>query len=221
MTDAAAVRERALASQGTSDQAIYRMVARILAERDVQQADVLLDVGCGIGALRPFVLPHCKTYHGVDVVHYDAFPPDCPFAAADLDAPRWPIADAAADLVVSVETVEHLENPRAFFRELTRITRPGGLIIVTTPNQLGLLSKLGLLLKNQFPAFQEAPGLYPAHRTALLEIDLLRIARECGWTDLRSHFSNRGRIPGAARHWPRALRGRPFSDNVAVSGRRL
>ena len=45
---------------------------------------------------------------------------------------------------------------------------------MTTPNQLSLLSKMTLLFRGQFNAFQEGPGLYPAHRTALLEIDLLR-----------------------------------------------
>ena len=87
-------------------------------------------------------------------------------------------------------------------RELARITRPGGMIAVTTPNQLSLLSKLGLLLKNEFPAFQEAPGLYPAHLTALLDIDLVRMARECELQEPRIAYSGRGRIPGTAWHWP-------------------
>ncbi len=52
-------------------------------------------------------------------------------------------------------------------------------MIVTTPNQLSLLSKLTLVLKNEFNAFQA--GSYPAHLTALLEADLRRIGVECGW----------------------------------------
>ena len=63
-------------------------------------------------------------------------------------------------------------------RQLTRVVKPGGVVIVTTPNQLSLLSKMTLVLKNQFNAFQS--GSYPAHLTALLEIDLVRMARECG-----------------------------------------
>lgn len=75
--------------------------------------------------------------------------------------------------------IEHLENPRAFIRVLVRLTKPGGWVFVTTPNQLSLLSQMTLMLKNQFNAFQEAPSLYPAHITALLEIDLIRITTEC------------------------------------------
>ncbi len=92
-------------------------------------------------------------------------------------------------------------------RELVRLTKRGGLVIVTTPNQLSLLNKLWFVVKNQFIAFQEAPGLYPAHRTALLEVDLIRIASECGLKDSTIHYSNEGRIPLTPWHWPSGCKG--------------
>ncbi len=85
--------------------------------------------------------------------------------------------DEAADVVAAVETIEHLENPRAFVRELVRLVKPDGWVIVTTPNQLSLLSLITLLIKHRFSAFQDVH--YPAHLTALLEVDLKRIAAEC------------------------------------------
>jgi hypothetical protein len=93
-------------------------------------------------------------------------------------------------------------------------------VIVTTPNQLSLLSKLTLVLKNQFNAFQEAPGLYPAHITALLEIDLIRIFTECGLTNIKTDFTNQGRLPFTPWHWPTrcGFQGRAFSDNVLCLG---
>jgi hypothetical protein len=51
-------------------------------------------------------------------------------------------------------------------------------VVITTPNQESLLSKLTLLLLNEFNAFRA--GSYPAHLTALLEVDRRRIAAECG-----------------------------------------
>ena len=80
-------------------------------------------------------------------------------------------------------------------------------MIVTTPNQLNLTSLLFLALKGEFAYFQEAPGLYPAHLSALLEIDLIRIAREQGLIGPNIHYSNLGRIPLTARHWPWPLKG--------------
>ena len=85
------------------------------------------------------------------------------FLRADLDGARLPLDDESVDVAAAVEVIEHLENPRAFVRELARITRPGGWVVVTTPNQLSALSLLTLLVKGRFSAFQERD--YPAHRT--------------------------------------------------------
>jgi len=128
---------------------------------------------------------------------------------------------SSGNLYGGVETIEHLENPRAFVRELTRLARPGGWVVVTTPNQLSLLSKLTLGLKNEFNAFQS--GSYPAHLTALLEADLRRIAAECGWSNAMVVYTCSGRIPGTARHWPRwlsCLFPCVLSDNLLIIGRR-
>jgi hypothetical protein len=76
------------------------------------------------------------------------------------------------------------------------------------------------MVKQRFVAFQDAA--YPAHRTALLEIDLLRIAGECGLQELAVRFTGRGRLPLSARHYPAWLAHRfprALSDNVALIGR--
>ena len=63
---------------------------------------------------------------------------------------RLPFADAAFDAVVSIEVVEHVEDQFAFLRELTRIARPGAVVIVTTPNTLNANSRVRTLLQG-FP----------------------------------------------------------------------
>jgi 2-polyprenyl-3-methyl-5-hydroxy-6-metoxy-1,4-benzoquinol methylase len=216
------VQERALESQGVSTSAVYEMVVRVLAEQNLA-GGMLVDVGCGKGGLCPHVKPHCDHYLGVDVIKHAGFPTDVEFIHHNIDEGKLPLADNAADLVISVETIEHVENPRAFMRELVRVAKPGGVIIVTTPNQLSILSKLTLLLKNQFNAFQEAPGLYPAHITALLEIDMVRIAKECGLEQITVNYSNHGRLPFSPWHWQQLidLKGRAFSDNLICMGKKV
>jgi SAM-dependent methyltransferase len=209
---------RARESKGSSADPIYRLVARVLAE---QPGGTLLDIGCGTGNLWPYVSGKFDRYIGSDVVRYDGFPESGEFYRVDMDTGRIPLDDGAADTVVAVETIEHVENPRAFLRELTRLARPGGgRVVVTTPNQLSALSLLTLHVKGHFQAFSERPGLYPAHITALLEIDLLRIAKECGLADARIRYTDSGRIPGTSRHWPGVFRGRSFSDNLLLEARR-
>lgn len=211
---------RAEQSRGTSNVAIYEMVQRILLQY-CPSSSVLLDIGCGTGSLKPFVSQFCDRYIGIDAVQYPDFPRHTEFVLQNLDQPLFSLFDNSADVVISVETIEHLENPRMFYRELVRVVKPGGYVLVTTPNQLSLLSKLTLLLKNQFNAFQDAPGLYPSHITALLEIDLRRIAREAGLSDIRIEYSDRGRIPFTNRHYPAFCKGNLFSDNLLCIGRKV
>jgi 2-polyprenyl-3-methyl-5-hydroxy-6-metoxy-1,4-benzoquinol methylase len=217
-TVATAVESQARLSRGRADEAVHAMVASIF-ER-CGSSGVLVDVGCGRGNLWRVVHGRFSRCIGVDAVDYDGRPADLDFHQADLNAPL-PLPDGCADAVAAVEVIEHLENPRAFIRELARITRPGGWAVVTTPNQASALSLLTLLFKERFAAFQERD--YPAHLTALLPIDLQRIEEECGLRDIGVWFTGYGRLPLMARHYPRRLAAaspRLFSDNVAVFGRR-
>jgi 2-polyprenyl-3-methyl-5-hydroxy-6-metoxy-1,4-benzoquinol methylase len=210
---------RARQSLGTSDEAIYRTVEALL--RDRSASGVLADVGCGTGNLWRSLGSRFARGIGVDAVRYDGLPASLEFRPADLDRDRLPLDTAGADVVTAIETIEHLENPRAFVRELTRVARPGGWVVVTTPNQLSLLSLLTLAVKQRFSAFQDSA--YPAHRTALLEVDLRRIASECGLQEIEVRFTCRGRVPLGAAHYPDALARlfpRALSDNVVIIGRR-
>jgi 2-polyprenyl-3-methyl-5-hydroxy-6-metoxy-1,4-benzoquinol methylase len=195
------------------------MVATALATRGIR-GGLFLDVGCGSGRLRPFVAKRFVRYAGVDAVRYPEFPAEAEFHEFDLEAGA-PLLDACADVVAAVETIEHLENPRAFVRELTRLAKPGGWVVVTTPNQLTVLSLLTLVVKQRFAAFQDVH--YPAHVTALLEVDLRRIAGECGLCEIGIEFSRSGRIALSDRHYPSWLAKRcprACSDNILLIGRK-
>jgi 2-polyprenyl-3-methyl-5-hydroxy-6-metoxy-1,4-benzoquinol methylase len=214
------VEERARRSLGASGGAIYRMVADAIAARH-GGGGTLVDVGCGSGNLWPFVRDCFDRYVGVDAVRYDGFPADGELVVANLDAGELPLPPAGADVVAAVETIEHLENPRAFVRTLARIARPGGWIIVTTPNQLSLASRVLLLTRGHHHAFGEAS--YPAHITALLEVDLRRIAAECGLVDAGVEYSGSGRVVLTGAHYPRwvsRLWPRGLSDNVLLAARK-
>lgn len=118
---------------------------------------------------------------------------------------------------MTVEAIEHMENPRAFVRELTRLARPGGWVVVMTPNQFSLLRKMSLRLNNEFDAFQNVS--YPAHLTLPLEADLRRVGRECGWAEVAVAYTGIGRTPGTARHWwysVSRLASRTLSDDVRL-----
>jgi 2-polyprenyl-3-methyl-5-hydroxy-6-metoxy-1,4-benzoquinol methylase len=214
------VERRARQSLGSSHAAIYQMVGDALAARGVSGGR-LVDVGCGGGGLWRVLGSRFDAYRGIDAVRYDGFPRDLEFCRADLDAPEWPVPSGDADVVAAVETIEHLENPWAFMRALVRLAKPGGWVVVTTPNQLSALSLVTLIVKRRFSAFQDAQ--YPAHRTALLESDLVRLGGASGLLDLELRYSLHGRLPLSPWHAPRAaaaLAPRRLSDNLLLIGRR-
>ena len=97
--------------------------------------------------------------------------------------------------------------------------RPGGLLVLTMPNQESIRSYAGLIFAGHFTHF--LGGCYPAHITALLRLDLTRLCAESGFTPPAFQFTDDGAIPKLARvHWQQVsfglLRGRLFSDNVCM-----
>ncbi len=68
-----------------------------------------------------------------------------PIAQVDLEREPLPYPDGAFDLVTCSEVVEHLENYRALLREAHRVTKPGGLLVLTTPNVLNAQSRMRYL----------------------------------------------------------------------------
>lgn len=105
----------------------------------------VLDAGCGGGRhlCEPFRTP------GVDVAGVDLNRNDlCKargylslmagetsgrWVVAQADVTRLPFADGCFDAVVCSEVLEHIENNRAAIRELVRVLKPGGDLVVTVP----------------------------------------------------------------------------------------
>jgi 2-polyprenyl-3-methyl-5-hydroxy-6-metoxy-1,4-benzoquinol methylase len=217
---AMALEARARQSLGASSDVIHQMVVAAVERHSLIGAR-MVDVGCGHGALRARLADRFPVYCGLDAVTYSGFPPDGLFTQVDLDAEQWPVEPESADLVAAIETIEHLENPWSFMRHLASLTAPGGWVMVTTPNQLSVLSLLTLAAKRRFSSFQDVH--YPAHRTALLESDLQRIAAASGLAVIEIAYSLSGRIPVTGSHYPAAIAKlwpRGLSDNLLLVARK-
>lgn len=59
---------------------------------------------------------------------------------ADFTA-RIPLPDHSADLICCSEVIEHLLDPAPLIREWRRVLRPGGMVLVTTPNEPNLFQR--------------------------------------------------------------------------------
>jgi 2-polyprenyl-3-methyl-5-hydroxy-6-metoxy-1,4-benzoquinol methylase len=93
-------------------------------------------------------------------------PADVTCHAVDLNDPssRAAFAERRAryyDLVAALEIIEHVEDPWAFLRLLRAVTRPGGHVLLTTPNPGNFYSRLSFLrsgVMHQFAPSDESYG---------------------------------------------------------------
>ena len=216
--------EAALASKGTSCDSVYRMMLKLCSKHQIK-GDVL-DYGAGTGTLLNQL--HACGFHGTltgaDILpRPESLPESIHWAGGDLNVPIS-LPDSSFDAIVSSEVIEHLENPRGIFREFHRLLRPGGQLIVTTPNQESIRSLAALCIGGYFVAF--ADSAYPAHISALLRKDFQRICHECGFAVPTFAYTDEGGLPKLPRiNWqqiiPGFFKGRLFSDNIAIVTKKL
>jgi 2-polyprenyl-3-methyl-5-hydroxy-6-metoxy-1,4-benzoquinol methylase len=211
--------EAAVASKGISSDPIYKLAFSVLTSSQVHGD--MLEFGAGTGAfitqLRNSIYQGSIT--GADILSRpESLQSEIQWIQADLNY-SMSVPDASFDVIVSTEVIEHLENPRAIFREFYRLLRPGGKLLITTPNQESLRSLSSLILTSHFVAFQDS--CYPAHITALLRKDFQRICSETNFSSPQFYYTDSGGIPKLPHiFWQTVsfnlLKGRLFSDNVAL-----
>jgi SAM-dependent methyltransferase len=129
---------------GHSDSAMTQIreaAHRRLVATGLRPGARVLDAPCGAGQLTKALISAGLDCHGADVDDQARNALGDRFQVADLDA-TLPWADGYFDAVVSVEGIEHLENRYGFLREMHRLLRPGGILLITTPNTVSLRSRV-------------------------------------------------------------------------------
>jgi SAM-dependent methyltransferase len=110
-----------LAPSRTSVQyAVRKPLADWLRAQDAAGASVL-DVGCGDR-------PYDSLFPGA--VGFDV--PGNPHADLHGSLERIPVTDASFDVVLCLQVLEHVPDPAAAIRELRRVVRPGGRVLLST-----------------------------------------------------------------------------------------
>jgi SAM-dependent methyltransferase len=113
---------------------------RYLVAREWCRGKDVLDVASGEGYGTAMLAQVARTAVGVDLAADAVAHATGAYVADNLrfltgDARALPADDAAFDIVVSFETIEHFREQTQFLEEVRRVLRPGGLFIVSTPDR--------------------------------------------------------------------------------------
>ena len=142
----AAVEEECLERQmisTTQDSEPGHLARYELALRYVAPGARVLDAACGCGYGSALLSDKAKRVVGVDcsaeAVDWarQHFARDgATYIHGDLENPNWlqQCADRDFDVAVSLETLEHFKDPQKYLEYIHRALRPGGLLVVSTPN---------------------------------------------------------------------------------------
>ncbi|MEN3582986.1 class I SAM-dependent methyltransferase [Streptomyces sp. ZYX-F-203] len=129
------------------------------ALRGAKRPATVLDIGCGDGTAAAHALPHLAGHRliGVDWSQ-DALRrarTRLPYVVrGELGPGGMPFATGCADAVLFGEVLEHLVDPDATLDEIRRVLRPGGHLLLSTPNLAAWYNRV-LLAAGVQPVFSE------------------------------------------------------------------
>jgi len=110
----------------------------------------VLDVAAGSGAFARRLLQLGYPVEACDLYPEQFKASEVPVRFADLSE-RLPYEPASFKYLCCLEGIEHLEDQFAFVRECWRVLRPGGRLLLSTPNVLGLASRWRYFWTGFFP----------------------------------------------------------------------
>lgn len=110
---------------------VFELVRQYLVS---PQGKRVCDLPCGAGSFAAELARLGCDVTAVDLETVEPFQFDRErLVLADANL-RLPFQDGEFDMMVSIEGIEHLENPSFFVRECARVIKPGGVVILSTPN---------------------------------------------------------------------------------------
>jgi SAM-dependent methyltransferase len=141
----------------------------------------ILDVPAGHGAFAQELLAlGCNDIDCLDI-NAEAFrlrDPRVRFRRHDVIDPL-PFPDGHFDTVFSIEGIEHFDSPWTFVKELCRVLKPGGRLLVSTPNTFSVDARLKYLVSGYFPRFR--PLMLEPHKVMVRPIDDAHISPIYFW----------------------------------------
>jgi ubiquinone/menaquinone biosynthesis C-methylase UbiE len=134
-----------------------KRVREYIIQKIPKDVKSILDVGCGNGWVAKEFLPKSKQVYSLDIsvtnpaIATKLFPSEKHFGIT-ADSFHLPFNDNSFDCVIASEIIEHVFDPSAFIKELFRVVKKGGSLVITTPYNEKIIYYLCIHCNNKTPA---------------------------------------------------------------------
>jgi SAM-dependent methyltransferase len=204
-----------------------RMLARALD--GVSGPACILDVGCGDGTAAALAAQRSPGHRvlGLDWSAGSAARArrlGLTVVRASVDAPGLPVASESADVVIMSELIEHLLDTDAALDEVMRVLKPGGSLLLSTPNLAAWYNRVLVALGVQ-PVFSEVslrgvygrPGSQVAgHRRRFTRRALVGLLSARGFADIKVSGARYHDVPRPLRPLDRAFCAWPAAASILL-----
>jgi SAM-dependent methyltransferase len=206
-----------------------RMLAAVLAQRTGAQR--IVDVGCGDGSATHLVssLDPRNTVIGVDwsaTALAQARARGLLVVQGGVDTSGLPLPDGCADVVIMSELIEHLVDTDTAVDEVRRVLRPGGVLLLSTPNLAAWFNR-GLVGLGIQPVFSEVSlrGIYGrpgsqvvGHLRLFTRRALVELLRANGFTHVTVAGARYHDVPRPLRAIDRLCCAWPSAASILLAG---
>ena len=107
---------------------------RFLLPPDFFEGKLVVDVGCGNGRIGRLVAPHCREYIGLDlsesVYAFPSYLDTQNITLVRASGTNLPVVDILSEVTICWGVLHHMDDPKKGLKELFRVTKPGGTILI-------------------------------------------------------------------------------------------
>jgi ubiquinone/menaquinone biosynthesis C-methylase UbiE len=169
----------------------------------------ILDAGCGTGHLLEILASSGNDTFGADLGFESIRKASVRLKNKGLkvrftrgDIYRLPFGNASFDAVFASEIIEHLENPSDAVREVARVLKPGGFLVISTPYRENLRYTLCIHCNKKTPVNAHLHSFDEKSLGIMLESAGLKVEKELKFA---SRILEQLRIPGMTYFLPGGL----------------
>lgn len=173
-----------------ADLGLHEQIAEKIAKKIVKGGHIL-DFGAGEGALseRLYDMGYKITAADKDAKNFKS--KNCEFTPINFDQSNEIDAFTLKnqnkfDLVLGIEVIEHVQDQWKYVRQLMAMAKPGGMILITTPNTSSWLSRVIFLFTGRFHQFADVDLAY-GHINPISPWELGLILKNTGAKEIEIH----------------------------------